>query len=102
MLDEANNIVDTQLRYEKLAAAELYMMQKQIVVPLGVPGTSWMKKPYVKGMYPNPVTLHRLEVCLYRARPGKWDHQVDNLMSQKDPMVEEQVRAITRTQEEFV
>ena len=102
MLDEANNIVDTQLRYEKLAAAELYMMQKQVVVPLGVPGTSWLKKPYVKGMYPNPVTLHPWKFVYIERDPAKWDHQVDNLMSQKDPMVEEQVRAIMRTQEEFV
>jgi oligopeptide transport system substrate-binding protein len=63
MLDEANNTVDPQVRYEKLAAAELYMMQKQIVVPLGVPGTSWLKKPYVKGLYPNPGRSIRGSSC---------------------------------------
>jgi hypothetical protein len=102
MLDEANNTVDPQLRYEKLAAAELYMMQKQIVLPLGVPGTSWMKKPYVKGMYPNPGTLHAWKFVYIERDPAKWDRQVDNMMSEKNPVVEEQINAINRTQEEFV
>ena len=101
MLDDANNTVDPQLRFEKLAAAELYVMQKQIVVPLGVPGTSWMKKPYVKGMYPNPGTLHAWKFVYIERDPAKWDQQVDNLMGEVDPIVEEQLRAITRTQDEF-
>jgi len=102
MLDEANNTIDEQERYEKLAAAELYMMQKQIVIPLGVPGTSWLKKPYVKGLYPNPGTLHPWKFVYIERDSAKWDKNVDNLMSEKNPVVEEQVAAITRTQEEFV
>ena len=102
MLDEANNTLDEQERYEKMAAAELYMMQKQIVIPLGVPGTSWMKKPYVKGMYPNPGTLHAWKFVYIERDPAKWDRQVDNMMSEKNPVVEEQVAAIVRTQEEFL
>ena len=102
MLDEANNTVDQRLRYEKLAQAELYMMQKHIVVPLGVPGTSWMKKPYVKGMYPNPVTLHAWKFVYIERDPSKWDMQVDNLMGQKDPVVEDQLKTIMRTQDEFL
>ncbi|HKP70364.1 MAG TPA: peptide ABC transporter substrate-binding protein [Pyrinomonadaceae bacterium] len=102
MLDEANNTTDPQLRYEKLAAAELYVMQKNTLVPLGVPGTSWMKKPYVKGLYPNPVTLHPWKFVYIERDPSKWDTNVSNLMSQRDPIVEEQVRNITRTQDEFV
>ena len=102
MLDEANNTVDPQARYEKLAEAELYMMQKQIVIPLGVPGTSWMKKPYVKGMYPNPGTLHAWKFVYIERDPAKWDRQVDNMMAEKNPVVEEQLRGITRSQEEFM
>jgi oligopeptide transport system substrate-binding protein len=102
MLDEANNTVDPQLRYEKLAAAELYMMQKQIVIPLGVPGTSWLKKPYVKGLYPNPGTLHPWKFVYIERDPAKWDHDVDNLMHEKNPIVEDQVAAIMRTQDEFL
>ena len=102
MLDEANNTLDPQLRNEKMAAAEFYMMQKQIVIPLGVPGTSWLKKPYVKGMYPNPGTLHAWKFVYIERDPAKWDRQVDNLMADKNPVVEDQIKAITRSQDEFV
>ena len=34
----------------------------QPVIPLTVGSTRWLKKPYVKGMYPNAMTLH----------PWKW------------------------------
>jgi oligopeptide transport system substrate-binding protein len=101
MLDEANNTVDPQLRYEKLAAAELYMMQKQIVVPLGVPGTSWLKKPYVKGLYPNPGTLHPWKFVYIERDSAKWDTDVENLLMLKDPIVQEQIAAITKSQDDF-
>ena len=102
MLDDANNTLDPQERYEKLAAAELYMMQKQIVIPLGVPGTSWLKKPYVKGMYPNPGTLHAWKFVYIERDQAKWDRQVDNMMQEKNPVVEEHLAAIMRTQEDFM
>ena len=101
MLDEANNTVDPQLRYEKLAAAELYMMQKQIVVPLGVPGTSWLKKPYVKGLYPNPGTLHPWKFVYIERDSSKWDADVENLMTVKDPIVQDQIAAIVKSQADF-
>ncbi len=102
MLDEANNTIDPQARFEKMAEAEFYMMQKQIVIPLGVPGTSWLKKPYVKGMYPNPGTLHAWKFVYIEPDPAKWDRQVDNLMSEKDAIVEEQLKIITAPQDEFL
>lgn len=102
MLDEANNTLDPQERLEKLAAAEFYMMQMQIVVPLGVPGTSWLKKPYVKGMYPNLGTLHAWKFVYIERDQAKWDHDVGNLMAEKDPVVEGQLSAIVRTQDEFM
>ena len=101
MLDEANNTVDPQARLEKMAAAELFMMQQQIVIPLGVPGTSWLKKPYVKGMYPNPGTLHPWKFVYIERDAAKWDRNVDNIMAEKDAAVEDQIRALTRTQDEF-
>ena len=52
-------------RLEKLAEAEFYMLQDQPVIPLSTNGTSWMKKPYIKGMYPNPGTTSSVEICLY-------------------------------------
>ena len=101
LLDDANKEVDEMKRFEMLARAEFFVMQQQIVIPLGVPGTSWMKKPYVKGLYPNPGTLHAWKFVYIERDPSKWDRQVDNLMSVKDPMVEDQIKAIMRTQDEF-
>ncbi len=58
LLDEANRTLDPQQRYEKLAKAEAMLLDAQPVIPLFTPATNWFKKPYVKGMYPNPGTLH--------------------------------------------
>ena len=102
MLDDANNTIDPQARYEKLAEAELYMMRQQIVIPLGVPGTSWLKKPYVKGLYPNPGTLHPWKFVYIERDQAKWHTNVDNLMSEKDPIIQQQLQAITKSQEEFM
>ncbi len=99
MLDDANNIVDPQKRFEKLAEAEFYISQQQIVIPLGTSGTSWMKKPYVKGMYPNAGTLHAWKFVYIERDPNKWDHDVDNIMKDSDAAVDAQVKALTATQD---
>jgi oligopeptide transport system substrate-binding protein len=101
MLDDANNTVDVMGRFEKLAQAEFYISQQQIVIPLGTSGTSWMKKPYVKGMYPNPGTLHAWKFVYIEQDPNKWDANVDNIMKNQDPQVEAQVRALTAPQDEL-
>jgi hypothetical protein len=101
MLDEANGIVDEQKRYEKLAEAELYMNQQQVVIPLAVPGTSFMKKPYIKGFFPNPGTLHAWKFVYIERDRQKWDANVDNIMSEKDPIIENQLNAIMASQEQF-
>jgi len=102
LIDEANNITDEQKRLEKMAEAEFLVMQQQIIVPLGVPGTSWIKKPYVKGMYPNPGTLHAWKFVYIERDPAKWDTDADNILSQKDPIVQDQLTAIKASQEAFV
>ena len=101
MLDDANNTVDTQSRFEKLALAEFYISQQQIVIPLGTSGTSWMKKPYVKGMYPTPATLHPWKFIYIEQDPSKWDANVENIMKQIDPAVEQQLSELTRSQVEM-
>jgi oligopeptide transport system substrate-binding protein len=100
MLDDANNTTDVMARYEKLAAAEFYISQQQIVVPLGTNGTSWMKKPYVKGMYPNPGTLFPWKFVYIERDPNKWDANVDNIMKATDPAVEAQLKALTASQDQ--
>ncbi len=64
MLNNANSQPNPQKRYELLAKAEAYMLEAQPVLPLMTNATNWMKKPYVKGMYPNPQTLHPCK-CVY-------------------------------------
>ncbi len=101
MLDEANNTVDVQKRYEKLAEAEFYVTQQQIVIPLMTQGTSWMKKPYVKGLYPNPGTLFAWKFVYIERDPNKWDTNVDNIMKESDPQVEQQLSQLMATQEQM-
>ena len=98
MLDDANNQTDEMKRYEILARAEFYISQQQIIIPLGTSGTSWMKKPYVKGMYPNAGTLHAWKFVYIEPDPNKWDKDVDNLMKESDAAVDSQVQKLESTQ----
>ena len=74
LLDEANRTIDHQKRYELLAEAEKLLLEAQPVIPLVVSTTRWMKKPYVKGMYPNPITLHPWKWIYLERDPAKWDY----------------------------
>ena len=51
-----------------------------------------MKKPYVKGMYPNPGTLLPWKFVYIERDPAKWDKDVENIMTETDPQVEKQLR----------
>ncbi len=79
MLDEANRTLDPQLRYRKLADAEAYMLKAQPVIPLMTRSTDWMKKPYVKGMYPNPGTMHAWKFVYIERDSSKWDYGVPSM-----------------------
>ena len=74
MLDEANRTIDPKKRYALLADAEAYMLEAQPVIPLMTRATDWLKKPYVKGMYPNPGTQHAWKYVYIEYDPAKWDH----------------------------
>ncbi len=74
LLDEANRTVDHQKRYELLAEAEKMVVEVQPVIPLVAGSTRWMKKPYVKGMYPNPMTLHPWKWIYLERDQAKWDY----------------------------
>jgi oligopeptide transport system substrate-binding protein len=101
MLDAANNLKDPTKRFEKMAEAEFYMLQDQPVIPLSTNGTSWMKKPYVKGMYPNPGTMHPWKFVYLEKDRNKWDSKVDNILDTKNPSTEEHVADLMKTQIEF-
>jgi oligopeptide transport system substrate-binding protein len=73
MLNAANRERDSQKRYEKLVEAEKFLLDVQPVIPLFTQATNWVKKPYVKGMYANPVTLHAWKFVYIEHDPSKWD-----------------------------
>ena len=66
---------DPAKRYELLAQAEKMLLDAQPVIPLATSSTNWMKKPYVKGMYPNPVTMHAWKFVYIEHDPAKWDRR---------------------------
>jgi oligopeptide transport system substrate-binding protein len=79
LLDEANRTVDHQRRYEILAQAEKLLLDAQPVMPIVVATTRWMKKPYVKGMYPNATTLFPWKWVYIERDQAKWDYGVPTM-----------------------
>jgi oligopeptide transport system substrate-binding protein len=79
MLDEANRTLDSKKRYELLAKAEEYMLQAQPIIPIATPSINWVKKPYVKGMYPNPGSLFPWKFVYIERDQAKWDYSTPNL-----------------------
>jgi oligopeptide transport system substrate-binding protein len=73
MLDEANSELDHKKRYELLAKAEKYMIDAQPVIPIDTSAINWVKKPYVKGMYPNPGSLFPWKFVYIERDQSKWD-----------------------------
>ena len=73
LLRDANRQADPVKRYELLARAERFLLDAQPVIPLYTSSTDWIKKPYVKGMYGNPVTLHAWKFVYIEHDPDKWD-----------------------------
>ena len=79
MLDQANRTLDKQKRYELLAKAEKYMLDAQPVIPIDTAAVNWVKKPYVKGMYPNPGSLFAWKYVYIERDSSKWDYATPDL-----------------------
>lgn len=73
MLDAANREMDPRRRYELLAAAEQMILDAQPNIPLLTQATNWVKKPYVKGMFGNPATMHPWKFVYIEHDRSKWD-----------------------------
>jgi oligopeptide transport system substrate-binding protein len=86
MLNEANRQLDKQKRYELLAKAEAFLLDAQPVIPLTTDATSWMKKPYVKGMYPNPGTMHAWKFVCIEHDTSKWDYGIPSMTDKELPI----------------
>lgn len=79
MLDEANRTLDPKKRYELLAKAEQYLIDAQPMIPIDTAATNWVKKPYVKGMYPNAGSLFPWKYVYIERDPAKWDYGVPDM-----------------------
>jgi oligopeptide transport system substrate-binding protein len=79
MLEEANRTLDHQRRYELLAKAEKYLLDVQPLIPIETFAVNWLKKPYVKGMYPNAGSLYPWKFVYIEREPSKWDYGVPSL-----------------------
>lgn len=103
LLDAANSDPDEMGRFEKLARAEFMVMQDQAVIPLQTQATNWIKKPFVKGLYPNPGTLHAWKFVYIEHEESKWDRDVENtIMVEKDPWVYQHIDRLMASQKAFV
>jgi oligopeptide transport system substrate-binding protein len=74
MLDQANRTLDPKKRYQMLAQAEKFLIDAQPMVPLDTAATNWVKKPYVKGMYPNAGSLFPWKYVYIERDTSKWDY----------------------------
>ena len=79
MLKQANSTLDSGQRYELLAKAEKYLLDNQPVVPIETPAVNWLKKPYLKGMYPNAQGLYAWKFVYIERDSSKWDYATPSL-----------------------
>ena len=80
MVDDANRTLDPQKRYQLLAQAEKYMLDAQPVIPIDTAAVNWVKKPYVKEMYPNPGSLFAWKYVYLERDQKKWDYATPSLV----------------------
>jgi oligopeptide transport system substrate-binding protein len=73
VLNQANREHDPDERYRILARAEAMLLEAQPTLPLYNNTTNFVKKPFVKGLYANPVTMHAWKYVYIEHDPAKWD-----------------------------
>ena len=73
LLNDANRQHDPLERYRRLADAERLLLEVQPTLPLFNNASNWVKKPFVKGMYANPVTMHPWKFVYIEHDRSKWD-----------------------------
>ncbi|HZB46755.1 MAG TPA: peptide ABC transporter substrate-binding protein [Pyrinomonadaceae bacterium] len=79
MLNEANAAPTAEKRYELLAKAEAFMLEEQPAIPLMTNAVNAMKKPYVKGLEPNPGTMHAWKYVYIEYDRSKWDGSASDM-----------------------
>jgi len=79
-LNRGNSSQDLEERFRLLADAEAQILEVQPIIPLFTNSTNWMKKPYVKGLYPNPGTMHPWKHVYIEHDPALWDRGTPSLV----------------------
>ena len=102
LIDEANREPDAKKRFEKMAEAEFMVMQEQPVLPWQTQKTNFLRKPYVKGLYPNPGTLHAWKFVYIEQDAAKWDREVDKIFDVRDEWVTAEINRLIATQPDLV
>jgi oligopeptide transport system substrate-binding protein len=72
-LRDANRHPDPVARNAALAAAERMLLDAQPIIPLQTSATNYVRKPYVKGLHPNPLTIHPWKFVYIEHDPSKWN-----------------------------
>ena len=85
-----------------MAEAEFMVMQEQPVLPWQTQKTNFLRKPYVKGLYPNPGTLHAWKFVYIEQDPAKWDRDVETIFNVKDEWVTGHINRLIATQASLV
>ncbi|MEQ1731247.1 MAG: hypothetical protein ABL982_22995, partial [Vicinamibacterales bacterium] len=73
LLNQANRRRDPDERYRLLADAEALLLKAQPTLPLYNNATNYLKKPFVKGMWANPITMHAWKYVYIEHDRSKWD-----------------------------
>jgi hypothetical protein len=55
------------------------MLDAQPVIPIDTAAVNWVKKPYVKGMYPNPGSIFPWKFVYIERDQSKWDYGTPSL-----------------------
>lgn len=79
MLDKANRTLDKTKRYQLLAEAENFLLNAQPMIPIETSSVNFVKKPYVKGMYPNAGSLFPWKFVYIERDPANWDYGIPSL-----------------------
>jgi oligopeptide transport system substrate-binding protein len=79
MLDEANRTPDPAKRFELMAKAEKYLLDALPMIPIETSAVNFVKKPYVKGMYPNAGSLYPWKFVYIERNQSNWDYGIPNL-----------------------
>lgn len=79
LIEAGNHAPTPEKRYELLAQAEKYLLDAQPMIPIETPAVNWVKKPYVKGLYPNPASLFAWKYVYIERDPAKWDYSTPSL-----------------------